>query len=152
MFRTHTLLPVAKGNIGDLQGVPEIRVTGVEQARSRSPVFSVSAARAARAGSSNTTPISVFNAVERGSRFSEPTKIVRRSIEAAEIEKPGACHLFRHTLATLMLEGGADLRYVQAMLGHADISTTQIYTHVLEERLRRLVLDHHPLSSMTRKA
>lgn len=54
------------------------------------------------------------------------TVLVRRYVEAADIGKAGSCHLFRHTLATLMLEGGADLRYVQAMLGHADISTTQI--------------------------
>ena len=60
-------------------------------------------------------------------------------------------HTLRHAFATHLLARGADLRAIQTMLGHADVATTEIYTHVLEDRLTELVLDHHPLASDGRR-
>jgi integrase/recombinase XerD len=69
---------------------------------------------------------------------------VMKYVQASGTEKKGACHLFRHTCATLMLEGGADVRYVQYMLGHSQLSTTQIYTHVSIRKLKEVHERCHP--------
>lgn len=78
-------------------------------------------------------------------------KIVRLYIEAAGVPKEGACHLFRHTLATLMLEGGADIRYVQTMLGHSTLQSTEIYTHVAIRKLQEVHARSHPAAKLGRR-
>jgi integrase/recombinase XerD len=70
--------------------------------------------------------------------------LVRTHVDAANIGKRGACHMFRHCMATLMLENGADIRYIQQMLGHADLKTTQIYTQVSIRQLKRIHSATHP--------
>jgi len=72
------------------------------------------------------------------------TELVSMYVKAAQINKQGSCHMFRHTMATLMLEGGADTRFIQAMLGHADLKTTQIYTHVAIRQLQEIHRATHP--------
>jgi integrase/recombinase XerD len=72
------------------------------------------------------------------------TSMVRGYVEASEVGKKGSCHLFRHATATLMLEGGADVRYVQEMLGHAGLNTTQIYTRVSITKLKEIHTATHP--------
>ena len=69
---------------------------------------------------------------------------VHHYIDASEVGKSGSCHLFRHTAATLMVEGGADIRYVQELLGHRDLSSTHIYTRVAPERLAAIHAATHP--------
>ena len=70
--------------------------------------------------------------------------MIKRLAEVAGIHKTVSPHTLRHSFATALLEGGADLRVIQAMLGHESISTTEIYTHIDTHTLRQEILEHHP--------
>jgi len=72
------------------------------------------------------------------------SKIVRNHVAGAAVGKQGSCHLFRHTMATLMLENGADIRFIQEMLGHARLTSTQIYTQVSIKKLKEIHTATHP--------
>jgi site-specific recombinase XerD len=77
--------------------------------------------------------------------------MVRGCLLAVGITKRGSCHMLRHTAATLMLENGADLRSIQTLLGHQNLNTTQIYTHVTIQRLREVHDKTHPAKPDTPK-
>jgi integrase/recombinase XerD len=79
------------------------------------------------------------------------TAIVRKYIQQAGIHKGGSCHVFRHAMATHMLEHGADIRYIQEMLGHSNITTTQIYTQVSIKKLKEVHTQTHPAAELTKK-
>jgi integrase/recombinase XerD len=80
------------------------------------------------------------------------TALVRNYIDKANIGKRGSCHLFRHTMATLMLENGADIRFIQAMLGHVKLDTTQIYTQVSIKKLKEVHSLTHPAKAKRTKS
>ena len=88
----------------------------------------------------------VFLSIRRGTPLSRITIFywVKELALLAGIQKTISPHTFRHSFATHLLEGGANLRAIQAMLGHESISTTEIYTHVDRSRLRKEILEHHP--------
>jgi integrase/recombinase XerD len=75
---------------------------------------------------------------------------VRERIDAAKLGKSGSCHLFRHTMATLMHENGADIRFIQQMLGHEDLKSTQIYTQVAIRTLQQVHAATHPAALLER--
>ncbi len=79
------------------------------------------------------------------------TNLVRGYIDAAELGKSGSCHLFRHTMATVMLERGADIRFIQEMLGHAELGTTQIYTQVSVRKLKEIHTATHPSARLEQR-
>ncbi len=78
------------------------------------------------------------------------TQMVGDYVRKAGTPKKGSCHLFRHTMATLMLEGGADVRFIQEMLGHAKLDTTQIYTQVSIRKLKEVHAGTHPAAKLER--
>lgn len=88
----------------------------------------------------------VFVSLTRGSRLSRISLFVyiKDYAESAGIKKNISPHTFRHSFATHLLEGGANLRAIQMMLGHEDISTTEIYMHIDKSKLRTEILEHHP--------
>jgi integrase/recombinase XerD len=96
--------------------------------------------------------LTVFLTAE-GEPFSRDhlTFTVRQHIAAAKIGKTGACHLLRHTMATHMHENGADIRFIQQILGHEDIKTTQIYTHVALRALQQVYAATHPAALLDKE-
>lgn len=78
------------------------------------------------------------------------THLMGEYIERAKVNKRGACHIFRHTMATLMLEGGADIRHIQEILGHAETSTTAIYTRVSIQHLKLVHDATHPAAKLSK--
>ena len=124
------------------KGNKERRVPMGDEARERLHRF-VSGPRAAWTAGRPTEAVFVGR---RGRRMSREAvwSLVRRWAEAAGVSERVTPHTFRHSFATHLLEGGADLRVVQALLGHASISTTQLYTHLTGERVREVYARAHP--------
>ena len=89
-----------------------------------------------------------------GERFtpSRMTQLVRNYVEQADLGKHGACHLFRHTAATVLLEAGMDIRYIQALLGHVKLETTALYAQVSIRELKRLHTALHPSARLQPQA
>src|SRR5215469_6907027 len=93
----------------------------------------------------------VFVSVEGGPFHPDRlSMLVREYVEQANLGKKGACHMFRHTMATLMLEGGADIRFIQEMLGHSDLQSTQVYTRVSIRQLKQIHTATHPGATLKR--
>jgi integrase/recombinase XerD len=88
-----------------------------------------------------------------GKKWNVPalSTLVHEYVAMAGLEKSGACHMLRHTCATLMLEGGADITYIQQMLGHEKLSTTQIYTLVSNRKLKQVHSETHPGAKLRRQ-
>ena len=124
------------------KGNRERRVPMGEEARERLHLYLSGPRLAWTAG----RPSPAVFVSQRGDRLARESvwRLVRRWAEAARVPGRVSPHTFRHSFATHLLEGGADLRVVQTLLGHASISTTQLYTHLTGERLREVYTRAHP--------
>ena len=124
------------------KGNKERRVPMGDEARERLHRYRIGPRAAWTAG----RPTAAVFVGKRGNRMSRESvwRLVKRWAEAAGVDERVTPHTFRHSFATHLLEGGADLRVVQALLGHASISTTQLYTHLTGERVREVYARAHP--------
>jgi len=94
----------------------------------------------------------LFLSIEGGPfHLDRMSRLVRQYVEQANLGKSGACHMFRHTMATLMLENGADVRYIQEMLGHSSLESTQVYTQVSIRQLKQIHSATHPGAILEKK-
>ena len=95
--------------------------------------------------------VKTYEAIIKGDNIPEPGipesfKVLLKELQALGLDERLSAHSFRHSFATHLLDGGADLRVVQELLGHSDIATTQIYTHVQNRRLKEAIDQYHPRS------
>jgi integrase/recombinase XerD len=94
----------------------------------------------------------LFLSIEGGAfHLDHMSKLVRDYVEQANLGKIGSCHMLRHTMATLMLENGADIRFIQEMLGHSSLQSTQIYTQVSIRQLKKIHTATHPGATLEKK-
>ena len=137
--RTGCLRCIGKGDKERLVPVGRKALLAVEQYLKTSRPFLLQQKQGAK-------PLPVLFLSRRGASLGRVGiwRILTQLGRKAGIRGPLSPHKLRHSFATHLLERGADLRSVQLMLGHADISTTQIYTHVIEERLKEIYKAHHP--------
>ena len=149
-LRVSELVALKSVEVGLNEGVVRVMGKGSTQrlvpSREGSPAWitrSLRDARPALLGARSADALFVTGRAE-GMTRQQFWNIIKRHARAADIRAPLSPHTLRHAFATHLLNHGADLRVVQLLLGHADISTTQIYTHVARERLKTLHAAHHP--------